>query len=178
MSAPRKETVIAGIGVVILFQILVLAGVYLGAVYPLWTGKEIRLKTVPVDPRSLFRGNYAQLRYDISNIDASILGVETRPRNGETVYIRLKSSPDGIYVMDGAGLEKPAGPAPFIRGRLLALSRGDQQEKYEVRYGIEAWFAPKEKALALEKDLRGGGIARVMVAGNGKAALKDVTGKP
>ena len=176
----KKETVIAGIGVVILFQILVLAGVYLGAMYPLWTGKEIHLKTVPVDPRSLFRGNYAQLRYDISNIDGSILGVETRPRNGETVYIRLKSSPDGIYVMDGAGLEKPAGPDPFIRGRLLALSHGDQhqQAKYEVRYGIEAWFAPKEKALALEKTLRGGGIARVMVAGNGKAALKDVTGKP
>lgn len=174
----KKETVIAGLGVVILFQILVLAGVYLGAMYPLWTGKEIHLKTVPVDPRSLFRGNYAQLRYDISFIDGGILDIEKRPRNGDFVYIRLKPSPDGIYVMDSAGMEKPDGSEPFIRGRLRESSRGDQQTKYEVRYGIEAWFAPKEKALALEKTLRGGGIARVMIAGNGKAALKDVVGKP
>ena len=36
---------------------------------PLWTGKEIRVKVVPVDPRSLFRGNYARLNYDFSRLE-------------------------------------------------------------------------------------------------------------
>ena len=31
-------------------------------------GKEIRVKVVPVDPRSLFRGNYARLNYDFSRL--------------------------------------------------------------------------------------------------------------
>ena len=44
--------------------------------------------------------------------------------------------------------------------------------------GIEAFFAPKEKALKLEKDLRNGGTAILMVARSGNAALKDVIPNP
>ena len=44
-----------------------------------------------------------------------------------------------------------------------------------IRYGIEAYFLPREKALALEKALRNSGsVATVMVAPNGKAALMEV----
>ncbi|MBT3870270.1 MAG: GDYXXLXY domain-containing protein [Gammaproteobacteria bacterium] len=49
----------------------VLVGMYVTAALPLWTGAEIRLATAPVDPRSLFRGNYALLSYDISEIDST-----------------------------------------------------------------------------------------------------------
>ena len=58
----------------------------------------------------------------------------------------------------------------FLRGRVI----GFLPEYQWVRYGIEAFFAPKEKALELEKELRNGGIAVLMVARNGRAALKDV----
>ena len=64
-----KKTITTGLAVVILLQIVVLGSEYLGAIYPLWTGEEIKLKTTPVDPRSLFRGNYARLRYGISTIE-------------------------------------------------------------------------------------------------------------
>jgi uncharacterized membrane-anchored protein len=161
---------------VIVFQVAVLAGEYLGAVYPLWTGKEIRLKVVPVDPRSLFRGNYAQLRYDISTIDVKDLCEHKRFRNGEFVYIKLKPGIDGVDVFDGVGLDKPA-TGPFIRGRIRASNGQEDVQKCEVRYGIEAYFAPKQKALALEKELRDGGIAVVMVADNGKSTLKDIMSK-
>ncbi|MGC9964382.1 MAG: hypothetical protein ABSE08_03155 [Syntrophobacteraceae bacterium] len=33
----------------------------------------------------------------------------------------------------------------------------------------------RKKALALEKELRNGGVATIMVSRSGKAALKDVT---
>ena len=46
---------------------------------------------------------------------------------------------------------------------------------YFVTYGIEAFFAQKERALKLEKDLQNGnGIAVLMVTDGGKAALKEV----
>jgi uncharacterized membrane-anchored protein len=168
-----KKSITLGLALVIIFQVAVLAGEYLGAVYPLWTGAEIRLKVVPVDPRSLFRGNYAQLHYDISTIEAKDLGRHKHFRNGEFVYVNLKPGMNGVYVYDGAGLEKPA-TGPFIRGRIQAPHGQEDVRKFEVRYGIEAFFAPKQKALDLENQLRKGGIAVVMVADNGKSTLKDI----
>jgi uncharacterized membrane-anchored protein len=172
----NRKIIIAGIALAIVFQVAVLASEYLGAVYPLWTGKEIRLKVVPVDPRSLFRGNYAQLRYDISTIDVKDLGEQNQFRNGEFVYIKLRPGIDGADVFDGAGLDKPA-TGLFIRGRIRSSNGQEEVRKCEVRYGIEAFFAPKEKALALERELRNGGIAVVMIADNGKSALKDIIPK-
>jgi uncharacterized membrane-anchored protein len=63
---------ITGLVLVSVLQIGILAFEYLGAVYPLWSDVSVRLKTVPVDPRSLFRGNYAQLRYEISRLPMSL----------------------------------------------------------------------------------------------------------
>ena len=50
----------------LVLQVLVLLGLLGYARYPVWFGKEVVLRTVPVDPRDLLRGNYARLRYDIS----------------------------------------------------------------------------------------------------------------
>jgi len=49
---------------------------------------------------------------------------------------------------------------------------------FRVKYGIEAFFAPKIKALQLEKDLRSGGVAVLMVSSGGKARLMEVVGVP
>lgn len=168
----NRKIILPGLVLVTLFQVVVLATEYLGAIYPLWQGREIMLKVVPVDPRSLFRGNYAQLDYDISIIPSVGLDAE-KLRVGEIVYVRLKQGVDGLYVFDSATLEQPK-KGLYIRGRLTSpgwLAR----DSLQLRYGIEAWFAPKEKALTLERELRGGGVAQVMVAANGRAALKSVT---
>ncbi len=170
----NRKTLTAALVVAIALQITVLAGEYLGATYPLWTGKEIRLKAVPVDPRSLFRGNYARLNFEISSIDAQAFDGK-KPRAGEFIYIKLKPGADGLHVFDGAGMEKP-GSGTFIRGRIE--SAGLQNKRIPVRYGIEAYFAPVKTALALERQLRKGGIAVVMIAANGKAALQSVVAGP
>jgi len=168
-----KKTITTGLAVVILLQIVVLGSEYLGAIYPLWTGEEIKLKTTPVDPRSLFRGNYARLRYDISTIEWKDLRGKKGPRRGEVVYVKLNPTADGLYVFGGVSLEKPESGL-FIRGRVQRKHSRRRNVMYDIRYGIEAYFAPKEKALALEKDLWGGGVAIVMIAGNGRATLKEV----
>lgn len=167
----NKKTIMTGLCLVIAFQLLVLVAEYGNSVYPLLTGKEIKLKTIPVDPRSLFRGNYARLNYDISLINGMDLYKTTFLRNGETVYVKLTPDADGFHVYDGISL-KPPDEGLFIRGRIQAS--GLSGRRFRVMYGIEAWFAPKEKALALEKRFRTKGAATIMIAKNGKAALKDI----
>ena len=72
-------------------------------------GKEIRVKVVPVDPRSLFRGNYARLNYDFSRLEKGALGGEREKnlRDNEVVYITLRKNQDGLYEYAAASLEKP-----------------------------------------------------------------------
>ena len=167
-----RTGVAAGLVVAAAFQVVVLAGMVVGAAMPLWTGTQIRVPTVPVDPRSLFRGNYAVLRYDFSNLPRSALGTIEHARDGEVIYVRLGQRQDGEFEYAGVSLEPPS-EGIFLRGRLAG-----NYPPYRVEYGIEAFFAPKEKALALERDLAEGGTAILMVAGSGRAALEDVIPNP
>lgn len=165
-----KKKIFYGLFAVVLFQFAVLVMEYGNAVYPLLTGQEIKLKVIPVDPRSLFRGNYARLRYEINRVDC--FECSRTPRQNEIVYVKLKQDADGIYKEVGASLLKPD-TGIFIRGRAQESRTGN----LSVRYGIEAFFAPKEKAMDLENKLRSEGVAIVMLAKNGKPALKDVVTK-
>lgn len=161
---------------VILFQGGVLAMVYLNARIPAWTGEAVRLKTVPVDPRSLFRGNYALLRYDISRIPAADVNRDGKPRPNQRVYVTLIPQADGIYGYGGVSFNPPSNLPPgarYIRGRIKKPGH-TRSGTYGITYGIEAWFAPKQKALALEKKLRTGATAEVWITDAGKAALKGV----
>jgi uncharacterized membrane-anchored protein len=173
----NKAWITRGLVAAIVFQIAILASVYLNSIYPVWVGQEIRMKAKPVDPRSLFRGNYARMTYDISRIQQEKLHDKDKPRlrTGEIVYVKLKKGEDGLYVANGASLSRPESGL-FIRGRIQFYRWAYREKKsyYTVRYGIEAFFAKKKKALKLERELRDNGVAVVMIASNGKATLQDV----
>lgn len=171
----NKKLVTALIAAII-SQLLILTGMYVSAALPLWTGTEVRIRTIPVDPRSMFRGNYARLRYDISDLAADQLPNNEELRNGEPVYVTLKPGEDGLYQYAAVSLVKPDSEI-FLRGRIENRRYQANGSNYRIKYGIEAFFAPKEKALQLESDLRDGGVAVLMVSRNGKARLKDVIGE-
>ncbi|MFC4877328.1 GDYXXLXY domain-containing protein [Microbulbifer halophilus] len=173
MKGMMKRILKPGLAVAIAFQFLILTGMYVAAQMPLWSGEEIHLKTIPVDPRSLFRGNYARLEYEISQVSAEHFPEGASLRRGEVVYISLEPGREGLHELAGAGLEKPD-EGLFLRGRVTGSWLGGARDNYHIDYGIEAFFAPKEKALELESDLRNGGVAEVMVSGGGRARLKDV----
>jgi uncharacterized membrane-anchored protein len=167
----NRKFVVIGLALAIVAQTAVLASVYLGAVYPLWTGQEIRLETRPVDPRSIFRGNYARLRYEVQNLPASAFDNFDQLRQNEVVYVSLKPDDAGLHVFDRATLEKPQ-QGVFLRGRLNKHNRnGGPQVRFD---NIDAWFAPKKEALRLERELASSAVAVVMVADNGKATLKAI----
>ena len=71
-------------------------------------------------------------------------------------------------------MEKPESGV-FIRGR-VTRAWCSTNCNLRVKYGIEAFFAPKEKALALESDLRETGMAVLMVSKGGNARIKEIEG--
>ena len=159
----------------IVLQLGVLALEYLGSVWPLWTGERGRLEIEPVDPRSMFRGNYARLGYSVASVDTSLFsGPSERLRKGEVVYVALEQE-DESWRAAGIQLSKPASGV-FLRGRLQHNWSADDSS-FRVRYGIEAWFAPKVKAIEIEQATRRArsnnarAYAVVAVAGSGRAAL-------
>ncbi len=153
----------------IIGQLIILCSIYLFSMLPFITGEAIQLNVIPVDPRSLFRGNYAQLNYDISTLPRNTLPTDIQLRHGEKIYVSLKENEQGIFQFDQVNLSKPQ-DSTFIRGRIDY----SYDESMYVLYGIEAFFAPKEKAIALENQLRTGGIAIIMLDHNGKARLKEI----
>ncbi len=162
-----KKTIVAGLLIAVAFQFIVLSGMYVTAAMPLWTGTEVKVKTIPVDPRSMFRGNYARLRYDFSTLNDHYIPDKGALRNGEVIYITLKPGTDGLHELSDVSLEKP-NDGIFLRGRL------QNRNRFDVKYGIEAFFAPKQKALEIERHLRKSGVAVLMVSSQGKARIKDI----
>ena len=58
--------------------------------YTLSTGAPIVLKTEPIDPRSLFSGDYVRLNYSISQLPIDQLAGDRTFERGDTIYVLLR----------------------------------------------------------------------------------------
>ncbi|WP_341503917.1 GDYXXLXY domain-containing protein [Gallaecimonas sp. GXIMD4217] len=161
----NRPFVAIGLALAIALQMAVLAGEYLGSVWPLWYGKPVKLETVPLDPRSLFRGNYVRLRYRISAVDKALS--RDSFRRGEVAYVRLEKEGD-YHIAVGLQKDRPDS-GTFIRGRITGTGGN-----YRLNYGIEAYFLPKDKAKQAEKAVRSGAWADIYLLPSGKAAIADL----
>lgn len=150
----------AGLVLAIILQLSVLAVEYLGSVWPIWTGTPIMLKTQPYDPRSLFRGNFVRLNYDINRIETA---QSSEYKIGSIVYVALVEE-QGHWVFNTLSRTEPK-TGLFLRGRV----RSNYGNYLSIEYGIEALFLPKEKALLAQEVLREGTLIRIYVAANGRA---------
>ncbi len=166
MTAPRPRLLAAAA----VFQIALVGLLLVAAKAPEVVGEEIVVPVHPVDPRSLFRGNYAALRYDFTELDGRL--ASSLPRGmerGDRVYVPLHRD-GGVWEPGPAVTERPDG-GTFVRGRL----EWDMGSSARVEYGIEAFFAPTEVALALEQGVRTRPMVAVLrVTETGRAALIDV----
>jgi len=163
----------------LLIQSGILAGEFLNSIYPHWIGQEVRFYVEPVDPRSLMRGNFARLEYEINHLSSDLLKEEYEDelRPGQILYVRLRKTADVYRPLD-IKLTKPESGI-FIRGRL----RDSYGSTLYIDYGIEAYFAKKEIALDIEervRKIRINGERKKMyqaitnIAPNGKAALVEL----
>jgi uncharacterized membrane-anchored protein len=143
----------------VLFQVAVLGYLAGEREWIVRHGDVVHLRTAPVDPRDLFRGDYVRLRYEISSparptwdrelaahVDAALKGNGRRALAGQRVYASLVRDADGLASLAALSLRTPA-KGPFLRGRIeTAWTHG-----LEVRYGLEAYFVQQGKGLELER---------------------------
>lgn len=143
------------------------------------TGHEVTLDVAPVDPRSLFRGDYVILNYRaISQIDATILTGE--PRENKPLYVTLRRTPSGTWVPSAAAHTRPdrlpAGDV-VIQGRIDDVWQQTlrQPARLRVRYGIESYFVPEGAGRDLEDKVREGTMKVIVAVGaSGDSAIKGL----
>jgi uncharacterized membrane-anchored protein len=154
----------------VLLQVILLVSIAGYRQYWVHAGEKVLLKTIPVDPRSLFRGDYVRLRYEISDIDTEKLPGDDGFVFNDTIYVTLEKKEDGAY---GASKVSRATPEewPFIRGRV----RYEHGSTLEVDYGIESYFVEEGKGIEIEtapetKELK----VEASVLKSGKATISSL----
>lgn len=118
-------------------------------------GADIRLKTVPVDPRDLLRGDYVILSYPISRIERSLITGDIPQSGRMRLTVRLKSGDDGLWAATEAsfGSLPPQDGSVVLRTLPLdfyASVAGGVPETLFVQYGIERYYVPEGEGKVLE----------------------------
>ena len=108
------------------------------------SGVEVILKTAPVDPRDLLRGDYVTLNYDISRVPVSTLvgGPPKESLNNQILSVRLKKQDDGYWgIVESSFRELPAALDTVVLRSLPFYSYGPNDgETIRVEYGIERYY--------------------------------------
>lgn len=151
------------------------------------SGAEVRLLTVPVDPRDFLRGDYVVLSYGISTIDRAILTGDAPQSVGRhSLAVRLEPATDGLWAATEASFaDLPAKPGSVVV-RTLPFEYypgpdGAASELMSVSYGIERYYVPEGEGRALETARNRQGVqivARVSPAGRMQIGEILVDGVP
>ncbi len=160
----------------------ILIGMTVTPLYTLMTGEEITLRTIPVDPTDLFRGDYVVLRYAAEEIPASLISNQIRKKldNGQydlKVYVSLEEQ-GGVHVPTDVRLTKPD-TSLFLKGTLnyIGPSWDGEVEGEEVAflsYSLDKYFVEDNTGLDLEEASRNGDILAKVKVKNGYAYLVDL----
>lgn len=177
MSKRVKQLILA-----CLLPIVILIGMTVTPLYTLMTGEEITLRTIPVDPTDLFRGDYVVLRYEAEEIPVSLISNEIRAKldNGQydlNVYVVLEEQ-DGIHIPTEVRLTKPDTPL-FLKGTLNYIGPTwdgsvEGEEVAFLSYSLDKYFVEDNTGLDLEEASQNGDILAKVKVKNGYAYLVDI----
>ncbi len=168
---------------IVLLQTAVLVAMVAARQWTLNTGTPVVLETAPIDPRSLFSGDYVRLGYTISTLNLNDIGGDRDLRPHETVYVVLAPG-EPYWKAVAVYRERPALPGGqvAIKGRVQYVSdwlwvqqRNVPVKNAQVRYGIEEYFVPEGEGRELERPKPGEKISiQVAVDHYGNAGIKAV----
>lgn len=160
----KKIFIIIGI-----FWIVIIGGFIAFKEFTLQTGDEILLKTRPVDPRDLFRGDYVILRYDISTINTDFLSYQGSDfKEDNKVYVLLNVDDQKIGSLANIDKNKPK-EGVFIEGTVINAD----SNRLNIEYGIESYFVPEGKGKQIERNL-GKIYTKIAVDDFGNAVIKSL----
>ncbi|WP_062512883.1 GDYXXLXY domain-containing protein [Halobacillus sp. KGW1] len=134
----------------VLLQVLFLAT--MSASYyamDIW-GKEITLRTEPIDPRDPFYGDYIRLEYEVETIPEDRWKVEEELKEGERVFLILRDSGEGIYELDRATTMWPeTEEAVVLQAKYERYDSGSSN--YHVDIGLSRYHVQENTGLLLER---------------------------
>ena len=122
-------------------------------------GREVTLQTAPVDPRSLFQGDYAILDYEIATLPESLGYL---PAGGE-IFVALQECRD-VWCAARYDLARPPPSEVFIRGVVNQHGR--------LEFGIDTYFVPEGTGHIIEnaEDVK----VVISLGDRGQAVIKRV----
>lgn len=171
---------------VALLQTAILGYMIEGRAGILRSGTEVLLKTAPVDPRDLLRGDYVILTYDISTISTtSVTGQKPETGDAERLHVRLKPGTDGYWIVSEASFD----PLQAEEGSVILLSMPVTIYDWEwqnagnltVSYGIERFYVPEGEGKPIEDGRNEGRVsvsARISEAGQAQIRALMLDGEP
>lgn len=135
--------------------LLLIAGSYYSIDY---FGKEIKIKTVPVDPRDLLYGDYVTLRYDISTAPLKSYRGDTAEldRGEQKAYVVLQPNSDGYYVVKNVYTEKPdvTGDQVVLTARAEKVWGAGSIDNIQLTYGFERYYVQENTGKKLEQQAK------------------------
>ncbi len=141
-------------------------------------GTEIVLKTEPIDPRDLLRGDYVTLGYSISQFAATEISGDFNTFLDEAtpVYVALKKDDDGSWQKSRVSITRISDLKPdeiLIAGRSISGFSPQTSDNVRVNYGIERFYVPEGEGKPIEEAQGERRIdAVLMVDANGRAQMK------
>jgi uncharacterized membrane-anchored protein len=159
-------------------QTAILGSMIEGRASILRSGTEVLLKTAPVDPRDLLRGDYVILTYDISTISTtSVTGARPEAGSLAQLHVRLKPGSDGYWLVSESSFDPLAEEA----GSVVLLSRPITIYDWEwsnagnltVSYGIESFYVPEGEGKPIEDGRNQGRVSvAIRVSNEGRAQIR------
>jgi uncharacterized membrane-anchored protein len=157
---------------IIALQVVFILGLA-GTTYAMdWLGKEIRLATVPVDPRDVLYGDYVTLSYEMNRLEPSLWkGDADLPARGDKIYMVLRPNTDGLYEPIAAYSVRVAVNDTEVMVKGVVDYRWD--DSLSVRYGLERYYVPKGTGRAME-DQADNPVVTMKIAPWGQLVITDV----
>ncbi|MBB4188017.1 GDYXXLXY domain-containing protein [Sinorhizobium terangae] len=144
-------------------------------------GKDVLLRSAPIDPRDLLRGECVTLTYDISRISPDIIvaGLPDEAVKAE-LFVRLKQQPDGFWGPVEASFGPLAQTADSIVIRSLPFSyypsNGAPPPTLYPNFGIERYYVPEGEGRVLETARSAHALSvNVRVDSDGRAQVRKVS---
>jgi len=159
--------------VIVASQIAVLGFMITKQELLLTRGTKVLLKCQPIDPRSLFSGDYVILNYEISSIDANLVlqsGIQKiYELENKDIYVALKTGPDSRYYAAAAiseNIDELKKNYPVIIKGKASYTRNT----FRVRYGVESYFVPQKEGKIIEDSLKNVSV-EVSISDSGESAI-------
>lgn len=160
MKPSHKLVIIVFLQVIFLFSMIGFKN------FTLYTGTPVLLKSAPIDPRDVFRGEYVRLGYQISRLESG--SVRDYIEDGEAARGKIAcvvlEQKDKYWDAVSISLKKPelGSGQVFIKGTVMYYSNN----KYMMTYGIESYYVPEGQGPELERQANLDILVRVDRFGN------------